>query len=42
MKLSKYEIKVKPLGGLEKLEYVKIVKYGLNDTLVSDEGKSDE
>ncbi len=35
--VSKHEIKIKPFALLEKLEYVKIVKYGIDGLLVSDD-----
>ena len=39
MSVSKHEIKIKPFALLEKLEYVKIVKYGIDGLLTSeDEG----
>ncbi len=39
---SKNEIKVKPFALLEKLEYVKIVKYGIDGLIASDEEVGDE
>lgn len=40
--VSKNEIKVKPFASLEKLEYIKIVKYGLGGLLNDAEGNVDE
>lgn len=40
--VSKNEIKIKPFVSLEKLEYVKIVKYGLNGLLATEEIENNE
>ena len=40
--VSKYEIKVKPMAAMEKLEYVKIVKYGLEGVLPQEEEPANE
>lgn len=39
---SKNEIKVKPFAPLDRLEYIKIVKYGLDGLLNDEEGGADE
>ena len=42
MSISKNEIKVKPFSLLEKLEYVRIVKYGIDGLINTDEEVADE